>query len=182
MKYINYLVIATLAIITIGLIDQQVNGATIQDIKGELSYLKIESMGFDSSVDTLNLNVNNEFYAVYQNNNHNFVFVELKPIDQTGYNVHKTEPTKEDKSKDNDSENDNKKSENNDNQKEDNERNLTCDQQEASHNSRCDKIVGEKSDDIDDWTDPTPKETYYNDEPKEQSQEEPKEEEPKTEF
>lgn len=75
------ILLATIAVIAIGAIDQKVNGATIEDIKSELTYSKISNMGLDSTVDTINLNVNNEFYAEYQNTyNNSFIFVELKPI------------------------------------------------------------------------------------------------------
>lgn len=58
------------------------NGATIEDIKSEITYQKVESLGLDISADFINLNVNNQFYAQYQNSfNNYFVFVELKTVD-----------------------------------------------------------------------------------------------------
>lgn len=82
MKYtLIYISIATLIFIAFMGINQLVFGTEILDIKGQLSYLEVETMGFPTDSDMLNLNVENKYYAEYLNNGTAFNFIKFKPME-----------------------------------------------------------------------------------------------------
>lgn len=77
MKYILLSIILAVSVLGIN----NAYSATIEDIKSEITYTKVSSLGLDTSTDIIKLNVNNQFFAVYQNSFDNFfVFVGLESI------------------------------------------------------------------------------------------------------